>query len=100
MTNNYPDATKHLKTLARQLEEKGEIVFNHARDTYSIFETDQGDTNSRGEEYMNYMVLVYDAEKYSAAKKDGTDAEEFTGGLCTGTPMDAIKFLLPEGDLK
>ena len=100
MQNTYPDATKHIAVLSQELEEKGEIVFNHARDTYSVFETDQGDTNSRGEEYMNYMIAVYDAEKYSAAKKDGTDAEEFIGGLCTGTPRDAIEFFLPKGDLK
>ncbi len=91
--------TEQLDALAKELEEKGEVIFNHAKYTYSIWETEQGDENVRGEEFMNYMIAVYTTEDYNEANDIGVDPIEFTGGLCEGTPKDAIEFLLPKGDL-
>ena len=86
-----------LQNKAQELETHGEVTFTLDGNTYAIWETEQGDENVRGEEYMNYMINVYDEAEYKEADESGEDAEEYDGGLCTGTPLDAVEFML--GDL-
>ncbi|MDD3468188.1 MAG: hypothetical protein PHE67_13655 [Campylobacterales bacterium] len=81
-----------LEMLEKQLDERGEIVFKHNGTTIFIWETDQGDENIRGEEYMNFMYNLYDTEKFET--KEGVD--EYDGGLCTGTPIDAIEMAIAQ----
>ncbi|MDD3476620.1 MAG: hypothetical protein PHI38_07100 [Sulfurimonas sp.] len=81
-----------LNTLAKQLEEQGEVVFKHNGTTVAILETDQGDENIRGEEYMNYMYNLYDTYEFETDE----DAVEYDGGLCEGTPKDAIEMAIEQ----
>lgn len=81
-----------LEMLEKQLDERGEIVFKHNGTTICIWETDQGDENIRGGEYMNFMYNLYDTEEFESEE----DAIEYDGGLCTGTPIDAIEMAIAQ----
>ncbi|MDD3467816.1 MAG: hypothetical protein PHE67_11770 [Campylobacterales bacterium] len=81
----------NVEILTKQLEEQGEVVFKFDGTTIAIWETEQGDENVRGEEYMNYMYNLYDTEEFES---DGEDAVEYDGGLCTGYPKDAIEMAI------
>lgn len=80
----------NIEILSKQLEENGEVVFNYNGTTIAIWETDQGDKNIRGEEYMNYMYNLYETETFEGIY----DSEEYDGGLCEGYPKDAIEMAL------
>ncbi|MBW6487494.1 hypothetical protein [Sulfurimonas sp.] len=82
-----------LEMLEKQLDEQGEIVFKHNGTTISIWETDQGDENIRGEDYMNYMYNLFDTEEFES---EGEDAVEYDGGLCEGAPEDAIEMAIEQ----
>ena len=79
------------KELTSKLKKHGEVVFDYNESTIRIWETDQGETNVRGEDYMNYMYNLYDTDVFKA---DGEDTAEYDGGLCTGTPLDAIEMAI------
>lgn len=80
----------NIDQLIKQLEEQGEVVFKHNSTTIAIWETEQGDENVRGEEYMNYMYNLYETETFEGIY----DSEEYDGGLCEGCPRDAIEMAL------
>lgn len=82
-----------INEIIKQLDEHSEVVFKHKNTTIVIWETEQGDENVRGEEYMNYMYNLYDTEEFEA---EGEDAVEYDGGLCTGCPKDAIEMAIEQ----
>ena len=75
------------QSLSEKLEKTGEIVFEIGNKVILIWETEQGEENSRGDDYMNYMYKSVFELDYSVNEDD---AVEIDGGLCTGTPRDAI----------
>lgn len=81
----------NVKTLAKQLKNQSEITFEYNGTTVVIWETDQGDENIRGKEYMNYMYNLYDTVDFKLFEDDTI---EYDGGLCEGTPKDAIKMAI------
>ena len=78
------------KELTSKLKKHGEVVFDYNESTIRIWETDQGETNVRGEDYMNYMYNLYDAVEYQSSE----DPEDFDGGLCTGYAINAIEMAM------
>ena len=74
------------KELAKKLEQFGIVRFEHCGSYYEIFES----TTSDG-----YMVNLYlDGE----LDDEGYYLEDngYDGGLCTGTALEAIEFMLKE----
>ena len=88
--------TNVLNALAAELEKNGEIAFTHGYLYYKIWETDQGEDNSRGGDYMNYMIDVFDFKEFIENGYDTDVIEAIEGALCTGTPADAITMMMGE----
>ena len=73
---------KEILQLTYILEEIGKIEFEHNNLFYEIFESAES----------GYMINIY-----SSNEKDEDDEylfENIDGGLCTGSPKDAIEFML------
>lgn len=81
---------EQITKLSNELDSEGFVSIEVDGYVLKVWETDQGEDNVRGEDYMNYMVSIYDAEELARDE----DAEEEDGGLCTGYPRDAIEFLI------
>lgn len=83
----------NINEIIKQLDEQGEVVFKYYDTTIAIWETEQGDENIRGEEYMNYMYYLYDTEEF---ENNGEDTVEYDGGLCLGYPKNAIEMAIKQ----
>lgn len=81
----------NIEALSTMLDKEEEIVFEYNETIVRIWETDQGDSNIRGEEHMNYMYSLYTKEEF-----EREDYLEYDGGLCTGTPNDAIEMAIAQ----
>ncbi len=74
---------------AEKLYQDGEVYFEYDNHTYEIFESFM--------EPEAYCVNVYDGNVKASLVSDKFEGEEIDGGMCTGSPEDAVNFMLPCG---